>query len=61
MSIDLGTKVRDILTGFTGTATARCVYLGGVSRVQVEPQVGVYKKDEAVWFEESRIEAVDAG
>ena len=35
--IELGEKVKDTITGFTGIATARTDYLYGCIRVEVEP------------------------
>jgi hypothetical protein len=38
--IQLGDKVRDTVTGFTGIATARVEYISGCVRYAVTPQVG---------------------
>jgi len=36
--IDLGDKVRDIITGFEGVAIARSQWLVGCERISVQPQ-----------------------
>lgn len=59
--IQLGTRVRDLITGMTGVAIARTEWLYGCARVGVE-SVEI-KKDgkpsDAVWLDEQRVEAVD--
>jgi len=51
--IELGRKVKDIVTGFEGIATARCKYLNGCAQIQVTPKA---KKDgslsDSKWFDE---------
>lgn len=39
MEVTLGTKVRDSITGLTGVAVSRTVYLNGCVRFGVQPQV----------------------
>jgi len=39
MQVMLGTKVTDSITGLTGVAVSRTVYLNGCVRVGVQPQV----------------------
>lgn len=57
--IKLGSRVRDIYTGFTGTAVARTEWLYGCSRIGIEPTT---LKDglpiEAQWFDEQRVEII---
>lgn len=55
--IELGWKVKDSITGMTGIATARAVFLFGCSRILVEPdKVGKDGKLlDTVWFDEQRI------
>lgn len=38
MSIELGNRVRDRITGFTGIATARYEYLNGCIRWCIQPE-----------------------
>jgi hypothetical protein len=50
---ELGQKVKDSVTGFVGTLTARCVYLHGSPRVVVE---GIADgKPVELWIDESRV------
>lgn len=56
-SINLGDKVRDKVTGYEGTLTARCEYLTGVPRFEVS----CLDKDGKVvgsWFDGDRLEPV---
>ncbi|KKM21381.1 hypothetical protein LCGC14_1635920 [marine sediment metagenome] len=39
MTIELGQKVKDTVTGFTGIATATTTYLHGCRRIAVQPKV----------------------
>lgn len=39
MSINLGSKVRDSITGFTGIATSKHEYLNGCIRISITPPV----------------------
>jgi len=56
MTIQLGSKVRDIITGFTGIATGRAEYISGCSQLLVAPPLA---KDgaarESEWFDEQRL------
>jgi len=59
MTIKLGSKVRDSLTGFEGIATARHEYLYGCIRITVTPQeLKDGKPVEESWFDEQRLELV---
>lgn len=40
MTIKLGDKARDIVTGFTGVCTTRSEYISGCTRVSLQPPVG---------------------
>ena len=52
--IQLGAKVKDSVTGFVGTVTARCEYLYAGARVVVE---GIADgKPVEMWIDESRVE-----
>jgi hypothetical protein len=55
--ITLGSKVKDTVTGFEGTATARAEYLDGRVSVQVEALRD--GKPISEWFPESRIVVVE--
>ena len=55
--IDLGSKVKDMITGFTGIAIGRTEWLYGCTRIVVESQElkdGKTVKPE--WFDEQRVE-----
>lgn len=60
MSIKLGSRVRDIYTGFEGIAIGRTDWLYGCSRIAIESTT--LDKDgkvmDAQWFDEQRIEVV---
>ena len=59
MTIELGRKVKDKITGFTGTVTGLCQYISGCNQALVAPAVGKdgVAKDSA-WFDEQRLEYV---
>lgn len=64
--IELGTWVRDAVSGFVGVATARTEYLSGDERIEVtarvQPTAGVDVKLErpvTEWFDAPRLEKVD--
>jgi hypothetical protein len=52
-SVNLGSKVRDTITGFEGTATARIEYLGGWVELRVEASNA--GKDESKWIPLARL------
>ena len=55
--IKLGSKVKDMITDFEGTAIARCVYLNGCVRCEIQPR-GLDKDGkmiEAVWIDEGQL------
>lgn len=58
--IKLGSKVRDTLTGFSGTATGKTERLYGCTRIQIEPsELKNGKLIEGQWFDEQRIEVIE--
>jgi hypothetical protein len=59
-TILLGTKVKDRITGYTGIATARTVYLNSSSRVQVQAEglVDDLKPIEPQWCDEAQLDSV---
>lgn len=60
MAIELGRKVKDRITGFTGITTGRCVYLTGCNQVLVAPGVGADGSlRDSHWIDEQKIEYVD--
>lgn len=55
--VKLGSKVRDLITGVTGFATARSEWLYGCTRIRVEGPDNVHEgKPQELWFDEQRIE-----
>jgi hypothetical protein len=58
--IELGSKVKDSITGFSGIATGRAEYLHGCARVLVEPQeLKDGKPVESQWLDEPRLVVVE--
>lgn len=59
--VKLGSKVQDVITGFTGIATARTTFLYGCAHVAVKSQD--LDKDgkvmDAQWFEEPQLKVMD--
>jgi hypothetical protein len=58
--IPLGIKVKDRITGYTGIATARTVYLNGSPRLQVQAEglTDDLKPIEPQWCDEAQLDAV---
>jgi hypothetical protein len=57
--IETGSRVSDIITGFTGIVTARTEWLYGCIRVEVTPQeLHEGKPVEALWFDEQRVRVI---
>ncbi len=57
--IELGTKVKDVVTGFKGTVTGRAEYLTGCRQYCVIPKSEGNKAAEGNWFDEQRLEVID--
>ncbi len=59
--IKLGEKVKDTVTAFEGTATARTEYLWGCPQVRVQPEgLKDGKPIEPQWIEEPRLTSAGA-
>lgn len=60
MSINLGSEVRDLVTGFRGLAVSRIDHLFAASEVKIQPKQlnDDGRPAEPVWFEEARIEVL---
>lgn len=56
--IKLGSKVKDKITGFQGTAVARCEYLDSSPTIQVQKSLSGDKITNE-WIAESRLEVTD--
>lgn len=61
--VTLGELVKDQITGFTGVATARCLYLYGCERIQITSQKLTKEKNEPQqeWFDEAGVVKVGKG
>lgn len=60
-AIKLGVKAKDKITGFEGVVTGHADYLTGCDQYLVQPPVG--EKGDARdgrWFDEQRLEVLDA-
>ena len=56
---ELGTKVRDVITGFEGVTTGYIEYITGCNQFLVTPAVDKEKKHVyAKWFDETRLKKV---
>ncbi len=60
--ITLGHKVKDKVTGYTGIAISKCIYLNGCVQycVQSKHEKGV-KLEDGAWIDEGQLEIVDKG
>lgn len=61
--IELGSKVRDLVTGVTGVASARTEWLYGCARIAVDATElkADNKLFETMWLDEQRVEEVEKG
>ena len=59
MSLEFGIKVKDTVTGFTGTVTGKVCYITGCDQYLVQPPMnkqGVFI--EPRWMDEGRLEQI---
>jgi hypothetical protein len=60
MRIELGQKVKDHITGFSGTVTGRTEYITGCKQILIQPPV---KEDgtfvDGRWMDEDRLNVID--
>lgn len=61
MQVQLGTEVRDTLTGFKGIAVSRTEYLYGCVRIGVQPKGKPDQAPEPKYFDEPSLEVVGKG
>ena len=60
--IELGKKVKDKVTGFTGIATSRIEYLNGCVQYCVKPKVDKDGKSrDGEWFDDAQLEVIGDG
>lgn len=55
-AIQLGDRVRDLITGFEGVVTGRCEYITGCTQVLVAPAAKDGAFVESHWFDVDRCE-----
>lgn len=61
MEIELGATMRDRITGFQGVVTGRVNYLTGCNQALIAPPLGPDGSIRcAEWFDDQRLERVDA-
>jgi hypothetical protein len=61
MTIKLGKKVKDKITGFEGIVTGVASYLYGCDQYLVTPPAKDGAKVDAYWFDEGRLEVIGQG
>jgi len=62
MSVTLGDKVQDTISGFKGIAVAKHIYQQGCHRITVQPSVDkTGKLPESVTFDEPQLEVLISG
>ena len=61
MKVELGSTVRDKISGFSGVACVLAEYLDGYRRVLIEPNCLNENNEplEGFWFDEGRLEIVN--
>lgn len=60
MKHELGSKAKDVITGFEGVVVARAEYLTGYNQALVQPtHLDNGKKVDCEWFDEQRLQRVD--
>lgn len=57
----LGKKVKDIVSGFSGIATARCEYLNGCVQYQLEAPLSKTGERKKEWFDEGQLSITGTG
>lgn len=60
-SISLGAAVRDVVSGFTGIATARVEYINGCIQYCVQPAMHEGRYDEARYFDHQQLQVIGEG
>jgi hypothetical protein len=57
LDVELGDKVVDTVSGFSGIAVGVAVFLNGCARIMVQPKVDKEGKyPDAVWFDEPQLQ-----
>jgi hypothetical protein len=62
MTINLGDKVRDKITGFEGIVTGHCSYISGCDQISVQPQMkkGDTDRPTGMWIDIDCCEVIEA-
>ena len=53
--LEMNTKQRDVITGFSGVVTGRAEYLTGCRQYLLQAKSKDHKGGEAIWFDEDRL------
>ncbi len=61
IKFQLGVRLKDKITGFTGVAVGRAEYLTGCTQYGLCPPATDSKMNDNQWFDEGRLEYVDQG
>jgi len=56
--IELGSKVKDTISGFTGVAIGYCTYISGKDEYGVTPKAKDGKEAETAWFHSKHVEEI---
>jgi len=59
--VKLGQKVRDVVTGFEGIATAKVEYINGCVQFGVQPQAAEGKFPDSVYVDHQRLAMISEG
>lgn len=60
-NISLGAAVRDVVSGFTGIATARVEYITGFVQYCVQPELHEGRYDDARYFDHQQLQIIGDG
>ncbi len=59
-TIELGSRVRDVVTGFKGIATSRAIHMNGCDRYWIQPPVGKDGKNaDGLWVDVTTLEVTE--
>lgn len=59
--VNLGDRVTDTITGFEGAVTGIADYITGCRQCCVQPSAKDGKFEEARWFDDDRLDVLEAG
>jgi hypothetical protein len=61
VNVTLGTKYKDLATGFVGTATAKCIYVDGQCNVRLDNLSADGKSIVETWVDVARLDFAKEG